>query len=59
VRTIMPERREAIVNWLCARGASITRGHTDQRIEELFNAERKKAFALVARVKIVFEGLDD
>lgn len=53
VRSVSPERRTAIVNWLVvAAGCHILNKHTDEHIESLWSAHSPLFGAHVARVMI-------
>lgn len=53
VRTVSPERRGAIVNWLVVTGNVFVRSdHTDEQIERMWDDRRFKADVRVTDVQI-------
>lgn len=51
VRTVSPNRRAALINWLVVqKGVAVTNDHTDEDVEQLWNKHKRDA--VVSRVTI-------
>lgn len=56
MRTVGPTRRSAIVNWLWVHGVHVTKQHTDQHIDAMWDAHHGDVRVRRLLVRILEEG---